>query len=395
MALLDGDTSTIRLDAGHAVIAVAPRTPPGLFRAVTPDAEVQVHGTVFSVTVDPGAGTTVRLYEGEVRMACGGRTIAMRPGHRVVATAKGLVSLGTFDAGERALDAEVAPGDVPLAEEPGLAVTRLEEPVAEAGETLAGAAPDIAPKAGDDLPDRIPKPATERIASRSRPAQSLDERVAEQQRLAHHDAVVELTDDVFESAAPAGADLLFRRGRSLGQLGRWSEAVEVYKRIAAIDAGRAAEALYLAADALRRAGDFAGSAAIADRAIDAGGPNADHAWSVKLGALTGLRRYQAAAEAAETYLASHPAGAHVGEAHFVRGTGLRLERRWGDAAEAYGRFLERGEGSAAILEDGKFYRGYCLLMSGNRDAGIAALEAYLDEHPYGRHAGKARTALGL
>jgi hypothetical protein len=393
MALLDGDASTVRLDAGHVVIAVAPRAPPGLFRAVTPDAEIQVHGTVFSVTVDGRAGTTVRLHEGEVRLLWRDRTIAMRPGHRVVATAKGLVSLGTFDDGERALDAEIAPAEVLRTEGSGPAMARLEEPAAEteavrADAATGGPAVEGAPSAPDTGPVRAPG------AARSRPVRSLYERVSEQQRLGHHETVVELTAGAGEVTGSASVDLLFRRGRSLGQLGRWNEAAEVFRRIVEVDGNRAAEALYLAADALRRAGDFAGSAAVADRAIAAGGPNADHAWSVKLGALTGLGRYQDAAAAAGSYLAAHPTGAHLGEAHFVRGTGLRLERRWGEAAVAYGRSLERGEGSTAILEDGEFYRGYCLLMSGLRDEGARALETYLLDHPYGRHARQARAALG-
>ncbi|HUT76707.1 MAG TPA: tetratricopeptide repeat protein [Polyangia bacterium] len=392
MALMTEDGSAIRLDAGHAVIAVAPRTPPGLFRAVTPDAEVQVHGTVFSVTVDRGSGTTVRLHEGEVRLVCRDRTIAMRPGHQIVATAAGLVSLGVFGEAERRLDAEVAPGHVPpTAEEAGPGLARSgDDPAADPEEAPAPEIANLASAGADDAPG----PVAARTLGRPRPAPSIGEQVAEQQRLQHHDAVVELTGGAWERGGTTDMDLLFRRARSLGYLGRWSEAAEVYRRIAAVDTGRRAEALYLVADALRRAGDFAGSAAVADRAIDAGGPNADHAWSVKFGALTGLGRYEDAAEAAEVYLASHPTGAHVGEAHFVRGTSLRLERRWGEAAIAYGRFVERGEGSAAILEDGKFYSGYCLLMSGLRKEGARALEAYLLEHPYGRHARQARAALG-
>jgi hypothetical protein len=393
MALMTEDGSAIRLDAGHAVIAVAPRTAPGVFRAVTPDAEVQVHGTVFSVTVGRGAGTTVRLHEGEVRLVCRDRTIAMRPGHQVVAAAAGLVSLGVFGEDERRLDAEVAPRHVPSGPEAGPALAAVgDETVPDPGEATAVEIADLPPAGEDRAPD--PEPAATRPGGRPRPAPSVHEQVAEQQRLQHHEAVIDLTGEAWKRGAPLDVELLFQRARALGSLGRWSEAAEVYRRLAAIDAGRGAEALYLAADALRRAGDFAGSAAIADRAIDAGGPNADHAWSVKLGALTGLGRYQDAAEAAEAYLAVHPTGAHVGEAHFVRGTGLRLERRWGDAAAAYDRVVESGEGSGAILEDGEFYHGYCLLMSGKREAGAAALEAYLIAHPYGRHARQARAALG-
>jgi ferric-dicitrate binding protein FerR (iron transport regulator) len=396
MALLSGDGSAIRLEAGHAVVAVTPRPSPGLFRVVTPEAEVRVHGTVFSVTVD-AAGTTVRLHEGEVRLACGDRAVAMQPGHQVVASARGLVALQTFDEEERALDARLAPGDVP-----GRGVG--DGPVLAEGvpEDVEGPDAPVADGAGEEEPaEQVAKeamagsgPLATRPAGRTRPVPSLLERVAGHARGQRHEEVLALTEDAWRGPVSSDSELLFHRARSLGRLGRWAEAAGVYRRIADSDRARGPEALYLAADALRRARDYAGSAAVADRAIAAGGPNADHAWSVKFGALTGLGRYQDAAEAAEAYLAAHPGGAHVGEAHFVRGTGLRLERRWGEAAAAYGRSLERGEGSAAIVEDGRFYRGYCLLMSGQREQGAEALEAYLGEHPYGRHAAKARAALG-
>jgi len=397
MTLTAEDGSAIRLDGGHAVIAVAPRAGSGMFRAVTPDAEILVHGTVFSVTVDPGRDTTVRLHEGEIRLVCGGRSVTMQPGHQVVAGATGLLSLVAYGADGHGFDANLAPHVVPpppLRPGPALAAADgRRDGIHENGDG------DVLDDPAEDDPvftnGPAPRPpAMARSAARGREPETVYERVAEQQRMQHHEEAVALTDDAWKRSAPSDVDLLFRRARSLGRLGRWAEAVEVYGRIAGMDRERRGEAFYLAADASSRSGDFAAAVALADRAIAAGGPNADHAWSVKFGALTGMERYGDAAAAAAAYLASHPAGAHVGEAHFVRGTGLRLERRWGEAARAYGSFLERGEGAAAIREDGRFYHGYCLLMSGSREQGAAALETYLVDYPYGRHARQARVALG-
>jgi tetratricopeptide (TPR) repeat protein len=211
--------------------------------------------------------------------------------------------------------------------------------------------------------------------------------VADAWKAARYAEIVDLTGGSDELA------LLFYRARALARVGRWADAAEIYAKVAASDLDRRAEALYRSADAFERARLHGRALDMANQAISLGGPNADHAWGIKLASLTGVGQYQAAAESAGEYLDLFPGGAHVGEACFVQGTGLRLGKKWGAAAQAYGSFLSRGAGPTAMRDDASFYHGYCLLRSGNAEAGRRALEEYMVAFPRGRHFQQAQTAL--
>jgi hypothetical protein len=388
LALDQADGSRIRVESGHLLAQVTPHNPgSGHFAVVTPDAEVQVHGTVFSVAVEEER-TTVRLHHGEVRLLCAEKSVAMQPGHRVVASRGAIVSLDTFGEQEALVDLEMGRGAGPvlaLGEPDDRAPAPVQDihPVAGEAVDLLGEA-DLAPV--EDAPDGTASDSAAATGSAKQPTRL--ELVAEAWRNGKYVEVVELT------AGAGDARLMFYRARALGRIKRWSESGDVFATVAGQDPARKAEALYRAADAFKRARMYTRSLDMANQAIAMGGPNADHAFSVKLGALTGLGQYQAAAASAGVYLDIYPGGAHVGEAYFVRGTGERLSKKWRAAARAYGSFLSRGTGPAAMRDDASFYRGYCLLKAGDADAGQKALEEYLVDFPRGRHAGQAKTALG-
>ncbi len=397
MSVQSADGSAIRIEEGRLLARVEARPPERRFRALTPDAEVVVHGTIFSLEVGEPGGTAVRLLEGEVRLACRDRTLTMRSGHRVVVDEGGLVSMDAFDPDERFADGELRElvrlieGDSDRVENrPSFAWegSKAEAPIPLASDSSAAGreSDDRAGPDGDG--DGAEDTSETRRAAISRRPTSLGERVEEQWSGGRYARVIDLTEEV-----RSDAELLYTRARALARLHRWREAAVCFERVAGLDSARNGEALYLSADAFRRAVDFERSLDLAERAIAAGGPNADHAWGVKLSALTGMGKYSAAAAAAGVYLDRFPSGAHVGEAHFVRGTGLRLERRWEEAVRAYEEFLSTERGSAAMNDDAEFYSAYGLLRSGRTQTGREALESYLVRHPQGRHADRARAAL--
>ncbi|MFO8071622.1 MAG: FecR domain-containing protein [Polyangia bacterium] len=400
MSVQSADGSAIRVDRGRLLVRVVPRPRERRLRVLTPDAEVVVHGTIFSVEVGEPDGTAVRLFEGEVRLACRDRTVTMRPGHRVVVDEGGLVSMGALDPDERFAGEELQELARLVESDSDRLGARLifakESRKAENDEAPIPLASD-APAAGPEIEDRAGADSdgdgdegasgTRRAVAHRRPT-SLGERVEEHWSGGRYARVIDLTEEV-----KSDAELLYTRARALARLHHWREAAICFERVAALDSARKGEALYLSADAFRRTVDFDRSLELAERAIEAGGPNADHAWGVKLSALTGMGRYSAAAAAAGVYLDRFPSGAHVGDAHFVRGTGLRLERRWEEAVRAYEEFLSTERGSAAMNDDAEFYSAYGLLRFGRTQTGREALESYLVRHPQGRHADRARSAL--
>jgi hypothetical protein len=387
MVVEDSDGSRIRVEHGQVLARVQPRAQGSRFEVVTPDAEVQVHGTVFSVQVR-GERTTVRLHEGSVRLLCGDKSVAMEPGHRVVASRGAILSMDELSEQEAVVDLELGggAGAVLAAVGPGLVdvspseAAVLGEP-AEPTIIVADAKED---NVEDGVAEDVPASAS-KTGSAGRP--TLRDRVEDAFVAARYAEVIELTANADDSA------LRFYRARALARVGRWAEAGEVYAAVAIDDHSRRAEALYRASSAFKRARLFARALDMSNQAISLGGPNSDHAWGVKLSALTGLKQYQAAASQAGVYLDLFPGGAHVGEAYFVQGTGQRLSKKWSAAARAYGSFLSRGTGPTAMRDDASFYHGYCLQRAGNADAGRKALEDYLVQFPRGRHVQQAQTAL--
>jgi len=387
MIVEESDGSRVRVERGHLLARVQPRAMGSRFEVVSPDAEVQVHGTVFSVQVLEER-TSVRLHEGAVRLVCGEKSVAMEAGHRIVASGGDILSMDGFAEQEAAVDLELGGGASAVLAAAGAVVEA--EPTAEAVVLGEPAEPTIiVADAEDDLIEEAmaeePPASAAKTGSSKRP--SLRDRVEEAFAAARYAEVIELTASTGDSA------LRFYRARALARVGRWAEAGDIYAAVASDDHGRRAEALYRAASAFKRARMYPRALDMANQAISLGGPNADHAWGVKLSALTGLKQYQAAASQAGVYLDLFPGGSHVGEAYFVQGTGLRLSKKWSAAARAYGSFLSRGTGPAAMRDDASFYHGYCLLRAGNTDAGRKALEDYQVQFPRGRHVQQAHNAL--
>ncbi|MBW2276466.1 MAG: FecR domain-containing protein [Deltaproteobacteria bacterium] len=389
MIVEDSDGSRIRVEHGHLLARVEPRSMGSRFEVVTPDAEVQVHGTVFSVQVHKER-TSVRLHEGAVRLVCGEKSVAMEAGHRVVASNGAILSMDGFGEQEAAVDLELGGGASAVLAALGAVVDAT--PASEAAVLGEPAEPTIivADVEDDLLEETLAEEASASAAktgSAKRP--SLRQRVEEAFAAARYADVIDLT------LSSPDSTLRFYRARALARVGRWAEAGDTYAAVASEDHGRRAESLYRASSAFKRARLYPRALDMANQAISQGGPNADHAWGVKLSALTGLKQYQAATSHAGVYLDLFPGGAHVGEAYFVQGTGLRLSKKWSAAARAYGSFLSRGTGPAAMRDDASFYHGYCLLKAGNADAGRNALEDYQVQFPRGRHVVQVQTALAL
>lgn len=387
MIVEDSDGSRIRVERGHVLARVQPRAQGSRFEVATPDAEVQVHGTVFAVKVAEKR-TTVRLHEGAVRIVCGEKSVAMEAGHRVVASQGAILSMDAFGEQEAVVDLELGGGASAVLAAVG--PDPAEVPASEAVVLGEPAEPTII--VADVKEELIENEVVEEAsasASKTGSAKrtTLRDRVEEAFAAARYAEVIELTASANDNA------LRFYRARALARVGRWAEAGEVYAAVAVDDHGRRAEALYRASSAFKRARLYSRALDMSNQAISLGGPNADHAWGVKLSALTGLKQYQAAAAQAGVYLDLFPGGAHVGEAYFVQGTGQRLSKKWSAAARAYGSFLSRGTGPTAMRDDASFYHGYCLQRAGNAEAGRRALEEYLVQFPRGRHVQQAQTAL--
>jgi ferric-dicitrate binding protein FerR (iron transport regulator) len=77
----------IHLALGRVSVRVPHLGPKGRFVVTTPDAEVTVHGTAFSVEVTP-AGTRVEVSEGEVGVRHGSEHVVLHPGDSWTSSAK-------------------------------------------------------------------------------------------------------------------------------------------------------------------------------------------------------------------------------------------------------------------------------------------------------------------
>jgi len=397
LALGDPSGSNVVLESGHVVADVEPRGDGSRFTVSTAEAKVTVMGTLFSVRESEGR-TAVRLHRGKVRLDSGGQSVSMQPGHLAVASSEGIRALDVIDERSSSEDLELAslasvepvPADrdtagmpVAAAKLPGADPLRLDAEAEEEDPATASS--------GEDL--RI---AGRKAGAGARGSAEEDEDLAVRKAVAdlwkagRYQEIVGLT-----KRAGLDADVLFYRAKALSKLGRWRDAGETFGAVAGMSPSSRPEALYLAARAYSRAKAFDRSLDMAQLAISVGGPNADHAWRIKLGALSGSGRYGEAARAAQEYLEQFPGGAHVREAVFVRATGLRISREWGAAAVAYSRYIGSGPGGGAMGDDAAFYLGYCKMRAGSDAEGRRHLEKYLEQYPTGRHAGQASKALGI
>jgi outer membrane protein assembly factor BamD (BamD/ComL family) len=78
-----------------------------------------------------------------------------------------------------------------------------------------------------------------------------------------------------------------------------------------------------------------------------------------------------------------------GERFVVRGELRAAARRWLEASADFDQALTRVTGSPAWHERALWGRGAARLRCGEREAGMADLERYLDKYPSGRFAGQA------
>jgi ferric-dicitrate binding protein FerR (iron transport regulator)/TolA-binding protein len=382
LRVVEGKGLAVKLLAGRLAAQIAKRSPASdAFVVSTEFGEVSVMGTTFTVAVEP-EGMIVRLYEGRVRLSSAGRSVTLSPGRSARAARDGIAALSTVAEEERRADLAFVDGDLTrlVRREPDASESKIAPKPAE-GEAKADldqAETAIAPKS-----ETAPKPA-EGAAKAGDP---LDRLVA-LWRAGRYTEIVALTQ---EPGTPPGQ--LFYRGKALGALGRWAEAGGAYADAAAAGGEQGGEALYLAAAAHHKAGNLPDSLAMSERAASRGGPNADHARRLVFISLLGLGRYGDAGRSASDYLSAFPEGAHVAEARFVVGTGLRLSKSWAAAATAYAGFTALGRGEPQMRDDAAFYVGYCQLMAGSAAEGKKNLELYLAGYPSGRHVEQARAAL--
>jgi len=78
-----------------------------------------------------------------------------------------------------------------------------------------------------------------------------------------------------------------------------------------------------------------------------------------------------------------------GERFVVRGELRAAARRWLEASADFDRALSRVSGSPVWHERALWGRGVARLRCGEREAGLADIESYLDRYPKGRFAAEA------
>jgi hypothetical protein len=78
-----------------------------------------------------------------------------------------------------------------------------------------------------------------------------------------------------------------------------------------------------------------------------------------------------------------------GERFVVRGELRATAKRWLEASDDFDRALSRVSGSPAWHERALWGRAVARLRCGEREAGLADIEAYLDRYPKGRFSAEA------
>jgi hypothetical protein len=254
---IDGER-IMRLDEGEALFDVAP-VPNSRFAVLTPDARIEVRGTVFAVHVEH-ARTRVRVFEGRVEVTHAGRTVVL-----------------------------------------------------EAGESMGSAAPWQLFALGEAARDRrahtvrspTPEPAHAPVPHAPLPPPSLEEA---RRALANgeHERVLSLV-----ARSQRRGEWAMIEGDALRSLSRWPDAARAYDRAAQTSSpSPATQAGYLAARVrFEHLDDPAGALGSLDRSrADAShSPMEDAALALRVRILIALDRRADAREAARRHIATFPA----------------------------------------------------------------------------------------
>lgn len=275
----------VRLGGGSMLFDVRP-IEEGRFSVSTPNAEVVVLGTVFSVRATEEA-TTVWVYEGAVR-------VRGPEGERVV-EAGGVLHLGAGQAGADELaSAGRAAAIRRTGEAAEVAPERAEEPAVV---TVRAAPPRPAPS--------IPEPRSEAAEPAETPS-------AVRALIAQGDAARAL--DITEDAIARGENDPWRmlQGDALRVLGRAEQAASAYERAAAeLPAPRKQQAGFLAARVRMTALNDAAGALRALREAGVTAPGSvlrERGMAMEVELLTRTGRRSEAREVAAEYLRAYPDG---------------------------------------------------------------------------------------
>jgi TolA-binding protein len=367
LRLSKNNPNTINLLKGTLLASVSKRKKENEFKVLSHGSVVRVVGTLFSVHSTPQK-VKVNLHRGKVIFSNNRQTISMRPGNQIIARVKEPIIFGNFSHKEALADFSIAGSD---------------------GDKFNLSAEKAAVFDKKEATDNsVRKTKTERILKAKTAESSLKLLMVKQLWKKHnYHKIITITGNI-----NSDMQLLFYRAKALKKLNRWSDAAQLFEQLA--EKGyRKAETSYLSAAAYGTARQFAKSFKMALLAIACGGPNADHAWRLKIHALLNMHNFRAAMQAANEYIMLYPAGAHLAEAYFVKATGLRMEKNWQGALNFYKKYLKKSAGKSGIRDESQFYYGYCMVKAGKINSGKQAIENYLASFPRGKHAKQARIML--
>lgn len=297
VALPDARVRSVRLGGGAMLFDVRP-IDEGRFSVSTPNAEIVVLGTVFSVEASEGA-TTVWVYEGAVR-------VEGADGEARVVEAGGVLHLGAGGAGEDALAVvgrEAAARRVPADPSSALAEAR---PL-DAPDPPAEPSSDVAPRAVRDRAPRAPAPPEPALAP-AEPRTPADARAL----IASGEAARALL--VVEEALARGETDPWRmlEGDALRVLGRFDAAALAYQRAAReLPAPRRQQAGFLETRVrMSELSDAPGALrALRDAEVTASGSVLrERGMALEVQLLTRLGRHAEAAAIAADYLREYPEG---------------------------------------------------------------------------------------
>ncbi|MBX3273234.1 MAG: FecR domain-containing protein [Sandaracinaceae bacterium] len=309
VALEEPRVRRVRLGGGSMLFDVR-RIERGRFHVTTPNAEVEVLGTVFSVRAAEGA-TTVWVYEGAVRVRGEGRARVVEAGEVAHLGAGEIGEDALADEGREAAAARRAPGPIASAEdgdEAGPEVARR-EPLALAPSPEAARGPrgerSREATAPEQAPEQAPEPALEAI-----PAPTPTSARALIARGGAADALALASEALAQGRGEAWRMV---EADALRALGRLEDAAEAYGRAAqALPAPRRQQAGFL--EARLRAGEL-GDPAGALRALRAAGVAAprsvlrERGLALEVQLLSRLGRREEAASVAAEYVRAFPDGA--------------------------------------------------------------------------------------
>ncbi|MEZ4224738.1 MAG: FecR domain-containing protein [Polyangiaceae bacterium] len=241
---------TVRLDEGTLRVDVAPLQRGERFRVVTRDGEVEVHGTIFSVTVEHGRLTLVTVERGRVEVrAAAGTTRLLTPGE-------------VWSPGHGAQLAPIPPDQAPQA------------PAAPAKtHELAGTATSSRSATSDPVAARTRPGRTSPLAHEAADDADAPRKLPSAAEIAFQEgwAALRSGDPVAASRSfsavppdsPLGQDAAFWRAISLARAGRAQQATRALENFlnAFPNSPHRDEALVTLASLLQRAGKHAAAAA--------------------------------------------------------------------------------------------------------------------------------------